>query len=32
MSAVTKVLGHFRPASCVAFCFTKQQCRKPSIT
>ena len=25
MSAVTKVLGHFRPASCVAFCFTKQQ-------
>jgi ATP-independent RNA helicase DbpA len=25
MSAVTKVLGHFRPASTVAFCFTKQQ-------
>ena len=25
MSAVTKVLGHFRPQSCVAFCFTKQQ-------
>ena len=25
MSAVTKVLHHFRPASCVAFCFTKQQ-------
>jgi ATP-independent RNA helicase DbpA len=25
MSAVTKVLGHFRPASCVAFCYTKQQ-------
>jgi ATP-independent RNA helicase DbpA len=32
MSAVTKVLRHFRPASCVAFCFTKQQCRKPSTT
>ena len=25
MDAVTKVLSHFRPASCVAFCFTKQQ-------
>jgi ATP-independent RNA helicase DbpA len=25
MSVVTKVLGHFRPQSCVAFCFTKQQ-------
>ena len=25
MGAVTKVLGHFRPQSCVAFCFTKQQ-------
>ncbi|WP_274606738.1 helicase-related protein, partial [Marichromatium gracile] len=25
MEAVTKVLAHFRPASCVAFCFTKQQ-------
>ena len=25
MDAVTKVLAHFRPASCVAFCFTKQQ-------
>ncbi len=25
MSVVTKVLHHFRPASCVAFCFTKQQ-------
>ena len=28
MSAVTKVLGHFRPQSCVAFCFTKQQCQE----
>ncbi|EKG43308.1 MULTISPECIES: ATP-dependent RNA helicase DbpA [Pseudomonas] len=25
LEAVVKVLGHFRPASCVAFCFTKQQ-------
>ena len=25
MDAVTKVLAHFRPQSCVAFCFTKQQ-------
>ena len=28
MSAVTKVLGHYRPQSCVAFCFTKQQCQE----
>ena len=28
MDAVTKVLGHFRPESCVAFCFTKQQCQE----
>lgn len=28
MEAVTKVLGHFRPQSCVAFCFTKQQCQE----
>nr|WP_263975024.1 ATP-dependent RNA helicase DbpA [Pseudomonas sp. Marseille-Q3773] len=26
MEAVTRVLGHYRPQSCVAFCFTKQQC------
>lgn len=25
MDAVVKVLNHFRPQSCVAFCFTKQQ-------
>ena len=25
MEAVVKVLNHFRPESCVAFCFTKQQ-------
>ncbi|WP_248795421.1 ATP-dependent RNA helicase DbpA [Pseudomonas sp. MWU13-2105] len=25
MEAVVKVLDHFRPQSCVAFCFTKQQ-------
>ncbi len=25
LEAVVKVLGHFRPTSCVAFCFTKQQ-------
>ncbi|CAD5203317.1 ATP-dependent 23S rRNA helicase DbpA [Pseudomonas sp. FEN] len=25
MEAVVKVLNHFRPQSCVAFCFTKQQ-------
>ena len=24
---VTKVLQHYRPESCVAFCFTKQQCQ-----
>jgi ATP-dependent RNA helicase DbpA len=28
LSAVVKVLGHFRPQSCVAFCFTKQQCQE----
>ncbi len=28
MNAVTRVLGHFRPESCVAFCFTKQQCQE----
>ncbi len=28
MDAVTKLLGHFRPQSCVAFCFTKQQCQE----
>ncbi len=26
LDAVTRVLGHYRPQSCVAFCFTKQQC------
>ncbi|MFF7061615.1 ATP-dependent RNA helicase DbpA [Pseudomonas sp. NPDC008258] len=26
LEAVTRVLGHYRPVSCVAFCFTKQQC------
>ncbi|WP_233270807.1 MULTISPECIES: ATP-dependent RNA helicase DbpA [Pseudomonas] len=28
LGAVTKALGHFRPQSCVAFCFTKQQCQE----
>ena len=28
MEAVSKVLDHFRPQSCVAFCFTKQQCQE----
>lgn len=28
LEAVSKVLGHFRPQSCVAFCFTKQQCQE----
>ncbi|WP_457363615.1 ATP-dependent RNA helicase DbpA [Pseudomonas sp. TE3610] len=28
LSAVTKALGHFRPQSCVAFCYTKQQCQE----
>ncbi|MDD2060066.1 ATP-dependent RNA helicase DbpA [Pseudomonas sp. GD03860] len=28
MEAVSKVLAHFRPQSCVAFCFTKQQCQE----
>lgn len=27
LEAVVKVLGHYRPESCVAFCFTKQQCQ-----
>ncbi|WP_253249300.1 ATP-dependent RNA helicase DbpA [Pseudomonas putida] len=26
LETVTRVLGHYRPQSCVAFCFTKQQC------
>ncbi|MEN5240653.1 ATP-dependent RNA helicase DbpA [Pseudomonas sp. TWI923] len=26
LEAVTRVLGHYRPQSCLAFCFTKQQC------
>ncbi|WP_236693247.1 ATP-dependent RNA helicase DbpA [Pseudomonas sp. C5pp] len=26
LEAVTRVLGYYRPQSCVAFCFTKQQC------
>ncbi|WP_256208142.1 MULTISPECIES: ATP-dependent RNA helicase DbpA [unclassified Pseudomonas] len=26
LDAVIRVLGHYRPQSCVAFCFTKQQC------
>ncbi|GLH34805.1 ATP-dependent RNA helicase DbpA [Pseudomonas putida] len=26
LEAVTRVLDHYRPQSCVAFCFTKQQC------
>nr|WP_245362484.1 ATP-dependent RNA helicase DbpA [Pseudomonas sp. BP8] len=26
LEALTRVLAHYRPASCVAFCFTKQQC------
>ncbi len=28
MDAVVKTLAHFRPQSCVAFCFTKQQCQE----
>ncbi len=28
LGALTKALGHFRPQSCVAFCFTKQQCQE----
>ncbi|WP_256675782.1 ATP-dependent RNA helicase DbpA [Pseudomonas sp. R5(2019)] len=28
LSAVVKALNHFRPQSCVAFCFTKQQCQE----
>ncbi|MNZ83634.1 ATP-dependent RNA helicase DbpA [compost metagenome] len=28
MEAVSKLLDHFRPQSCVAFCFTKQQCQE----
>ncbi|MFF7707623.1 ATP-dependent RNA helicase DbpA [Pseudomonas sp. NPDC007930] len=27
LPAVVKVLGHYRPTSCVAFCFTRQQCQ-----
>ena len=26
LEALTRVLAHYRPESCVAFCFTKQQC------
>lgn len=28
LSTVLKVLGHFRPQSCIAFCFTRQQCQE----
>ncbi|HCP56165.1 MAG TPA: ATP-dependent RNA helicase DbpA, partial [Pseudomonas sp.] len=28
MTAVVRVLSAFRPQSCVAFCFTKQQCQE----
>ncbi|MCJ0971960.1 ATP-dependent RNA helicase DbpA [Pseudomonas sp. PS1] len=28
MQAVVRILGSFRPESCVAFCFTKQQCQE----
>ena len=28
MEALTRVLGHYRPESCVAFCFTKLQCEE----
>ncbi|AHY41241.1 ATP-dependent RNA helicase DbpA [Stutzerimonas decontaminans] len=28
MDAVTRLLASFRPESCVAFCFTKQQCQE----
>jgi ATP-independent RNA helicase DbpA len=28
LEALTRVLGHYRPESCVAFCFTKQQCEE----
>ncbi|WP_407316649.1 ATP-dependent RNA helicase DbpA [Pseudomonas sp. nanlin1] len=28
MDTVVKALAHFRPQSCVAFCFTKQQCQE----
>ncbi|MBD9482932.1 ATP-dependent RNA helicase DbpA [Pseudomonas sp. PDM14] len=28
LDAVLKLLASFRPASCVAFCFTKQQCQE----
>ncbi|AYC31182.1 ATP-dependent RNA helicase DbpA [Pseudomonas cavernae] len=28
LDAVLRLLGHFRPQSCVAFCFTKQQCQE----
>ena len=27
LDAVVKVLAHYRPESCIAFCFTKQQCQ-----
>ncbi|MGM3386499.1 ATP-dependent RNA helicase DbpA [Stutzerimonas stutzeri] len=28
VQAVVRILGSFRPESCVAFCFTKQQCQE----
>nr|WP_194718580.1 ATP-dependent RNA helicase DbpA [Pseudomonas typographi] len=28
LPSVLKVLGHFRPVACVAFCFTRQQCQE----
>ena len=28
LDGVTRLLAHFRPQSCVAFCFTKQQCQE----
>ncbi|QLF93992.1 ATP-dependent RNA helicase DbpA [Pseudomonas sp. ABC1] len=28
LEAVARLLGNFRPESCVAFCFTKQQCQE----
>ena len=28
LPAVLRLLAHFRPESCVAFCFTKQQCQE----
>ncbi|UFH51787.1 ATP-dependent RNA helicase DbpA [Pseudomonas sp. KNUC1026] len=28
INAVARILGHFRPTTCVAFCFTRQQCQE----